>query len=165
MRLHRPDMGRVVADGEDAAVNGRVQRLDAAVHHLGKTGEVGDVEDSMPRPTHRLRRAAGRDEFDAVTDERGGEVGKARLVADGQERAADGNEIGHGESLIWDGKDADPLSVHRPFRKGPSPLRRQSKRAALSRRTVLRQAQHERVRSDELTYELQSLMRISYAVF
>src|SRR3546814_13980965 len=98
----------------------------------------------MPRPTHRLRRAAGRDEFDAVTDERGGEVGKARLVADGQERAADGNEIGHGESLNWDGKDADPLSVHRPFRQGQSPLRRQSKRAALSRRTVLRQAQHER---------------------
>src|SRR3546814_18761547 len=71
-------------------------------------GGGGDGEDSMPRPTHRLRRAAGRDEFDAVTDERGGEVGKARLVADGQERAADGNEIGHGESLNWDGKDADP---------------------------------------------------------
>src|SRR3546814_3716512 len=94
----------------------------------------------MPRPTHRLRRAAGRDEFDAVTDERGGEVGKARLVADGQERAADGNEIGHGESLNWDGKDADPLSVHRPFRKGPSPLRRQSKRTALSRRTEIGRA-------------------------
>src|SRR3546814_17576456 len=92
MRLHRPDMGRVGADGEEGARNGRVQRLDAAVHHLGKTGEVGDVEDSMPRPTHRPRRAAGRDEFDAVTDERGGEVGTARLVADGKERAADGND-------------------------------------------------------------------------
>src|SRR3546814_7946404 len=38
---------------------------------------------------------------------------------------------------------------------------------AVRRRTVLRQAQHKRVlvRSEEHTSELQSLMRISYAVF
>src|SRR3546814_13301038 len=49
MRVHRGDMALVVAHREDAAVDGRVQRLDAAVHHLGKARQVGDIAHGMPR--------------------------------------------------------------------------------------------------------------------
>ena len=41
MRAHRGRMFGVVADREQAAVHLGVQRLDAAVHHFGKAGEVG----------------------------------------------------------------------------------------------------------------------------
>src|SRR3546814_20718782 len=34
-------------------------------------------------------------QLDAVTDGRGGKLGEPRLVADGQEGAADGNQVGH----------------------------------------------------------------------
>ena len=47
---------RVIAAREDAAVDLRVQRLDAAVHHLGK---AGDVRDRRRRPD-RHRPAPGR---------------------------------------------------------------------------------------------------------
>src|SRR3546814_8347928 len=45
------------------------------------------------------------------------------------------------------------LSKHRPFLRRPK------------KRTALRQAQGERIRSEEHTSELKSLMRTSYAVF
>ena len=45
-----------MAPGEDAAVDLRVQRLDAAVHHLGKAGHVGDVDDRQPGVREGLRR-------------------------------------------------------------------------------------------------------------
>jgi len=35
----------VVVSAEDAAVNFGVKRLDAAVHHFGKSGVLGDVAD------------------------------------------------------------------------------------------------------------------------
>ena len=40
MRLHRLRMLFIVADREQAAMHFRMQRLDAAVHHLGKTGQL-----------------------------------------------------------------------------------------------------------------------------
>jgi hypothetical protein len=82
-------------------VNGRVQRLDAPVHHFRKAGEVGDIEHGVTRLTQRLCRAAGRYQLDPVTNERGGQFGEPRLVADGQKRAADGNKVGHGEGPNW----------------------------------------------------------------
>ena len=44
---HRDGMIGIVADGEEAAVDHRVERLDPAVHHLGKAGQVGDVADAV----------------------------------------------------------------------------------------------------------------------
>ena len=64
----------------------RVQRLDAAVHHLGKAGEVGDVADLEPGRGDRLRGAAGGDQLDAVLCERPGELDQAGLVGNGQRR-------------------------------------------------------------------------------
>src|SRR3546814_7207957 len=75
---------------------------------------------------------------------------------------------------VQNGPQTDPnICAVRPelVEACPERLTSQSKGAALSFsgvhiRTVLRQAQHERKqRSEEHTSELQSLMRISYAVF
>ena len=46
--LHRGDVLGVVALGEQAAVDLRVQRLDPAVHHLGEAGDLADVGDGQP---------------------------------------------------------------------------------------------------------------------
>ena len=68
-------------------MHGRMQRLDAAVHHFGKAGEIGDVEHGKPGVAQRLARAAGRDELDAVAGERAGEFDEPGLVGDGDEGA------------------------------------------------------------------------------
>src|SRR3954447_25270456 len=43
VRRHRGGVLRIVADGEEAAMDLGVQRLHPPVHHLGETGQVGDV--------------------------------------------------------------------------------------------------------------------------
>src|SRR5262245_19150620 len=67
-------VGGVVADVEDAAVDTRVQCLDAAVEHLGEAGQVADLADGQPGGDERLVGAAGGDEFDAEGGEAAGEV-------------------------------------------------------------------------------------------
>ena len=49
VRLHRAGMLLVVADREQAAMHLRMQRLDAAVHHFGKAGQLGHVDDLHAR--------------------------------------------------------------------------------------------------------------------
>src|ERR1051326_2866561 len=44
MLFHGRDVFRMVTQREQSAVNLRVQRLHAAVHHFGKPGNVRDVE-------------------------------------------------------------------------------------------------------------------------
>ena len=52
---------------EQAAMDARVQRLDAPVHHLGEAGDVGDLAaPAGRRRASALRGAAGRDELDAA---------------------------------------------------------------------------------------------------
>jgi hypothetical protein len=76
-----------------------VQRLDAAVHHLGKAGEIGDVHHRQPGFAQRLGGAAGRDQFDAVARERLAEFDEAGLVRHRKEGAGD-LHVGHHDSLI-----------------------------------------------------------------
>ena len=83
MRLHRVGMFLVAADREQAAMHLGVQRLDPAVHHFGKPGQLGDVFDLQPGRRDRLRGAAGGDELDAVAGERLGEFDQAGLVGNG----------------------------------------------------------------------------------
>ncbi len=68
--------------------------LDAAVEHLGKAGEVGDVADVEAGLAERACGAAGRDELDAVPGEGAGEVDEAGFIGDGEEGSADGLEVG-----------------------------------------------------------------------
>jgi hypothetical protein len=77
----------IVAHAEQAAMHLRVQRLHPPVHHLGKAGELGDVAHLQPRLAQRLGGAAGRDQLHPVPRQRLAELGKARLVGNGQERA------------------------------------------------------------------------------
>ena len=73
-----------VTPGEDAAVDGRVQRLDPAVHHLGKAGDVGDVDDRQPGVGEGLGGAAGRDQLDPERGQAAAEIGEAGLVRNTQ---------------------------------------------------------------------------------
>ena len=84
-----------VAAREQAAVDARVQRLDAAVHHLGEAGEVVDRADRDAGVGERLGGAAGRDDLDAeLVGQRAAELDDAGLVGDGDERALD-DGLGH----------------------------------------------------------------------
>ncbi len=62
----RIEIGGVSSSCEDSAVDQRVQRLDATVHHLGKTGDVGDPEHRQSRGFERPRGAAGGHELEAA---------------------------------------------------------------------------------------------------
>ncbi len=73
-----------VAAGEDAAVNQRMQRLDAPVHHLGEAGDVGDVGHRQPGLGQRAGGAAGGDQFQAAPAQPVGQVDQAGFVGDTQ---------------------------------------------------------------------------------
>ena len=75
----------VAATGEDAAVHQRVQRLDAAVHHLGKAGDVGDVGDGQAGLGQRSGGAAGGDQFEAARSQAGGQFDQSGLVGNAQQ--------------------------------------------------------------------------------
>ena len=68
-------------------MDGRVEGLDAAVHHLGKAGQVADVADGKAGASERRGRAAGRDELDAALGERPRQRDEPGLVGNGKERA------------------------------------------------------------------------------
>jgi hypothetical protein len=70
----------VVAAREDAAVDARVERLDAAAQHLGAARQRLDVLDLESGVAQRLRRAAGADELDAETAQPARELDQPAFV-------------------------------------------------------------------------------------
>ena len=101
VRAHRLGVRGVVADAEQAAMHRRMQRLDPAVHHFGKAGEIADVEHLEPGIAQRLAGAAGRNELDAVAGERAGEFDEPGFVGDGNEGARRAAQVfGHGFSSV-----------------------------------------------------------------
>ena len=58
----------------------RVQRLDTAIHHLGKLRHLRHFGDGQPRRLQRLRRAAGGEQLHAVLSQRTRELDEAGLV-------------------------------------------------------------------------------------
>ena len=98
---HRRLMLRIAADAEEAAVDGRVQRLHAPVHHLRKAGDIAHVLHRQAGFAQRLVRAAGGDELDAALGERAGEVHETGLVGYGKQSAGDALQIArHGGRSI-----------------------------------------------------------------
>ena len=75
-----------VAAREQAAVDLRVQRLDAAVEHLGKAGVLGDLGDREAGVGEQLGRAAGRQQLDAERRQLARELDDAGLVGNGDQR-------------------------------------------------------------------------------
>src|SRR5262249_29502180 len=97
--FHRGAVTRIVADREQAAVHFWVQRLDPAVHHLGKAGELRDVAHRKAGVGERLAGAAGRDELDLSGRERAGEIDEPRLVGDREQGAGERTRaLRHGNS-------------------------------------------------------------------
>ncbi len=87
------DVFGVVADVEDAAVDLGVEGLDAAVEHLGKAGEVGDIADGEAGVAEGFGGASGGDQLDVVGGEGLGEFDEAGFVGYGEEGSADGAEV------------------------------------------------------------------------
>ena len=80
MLLGQREVFRMMPAGENAAVNLRVQRLDAPVHHLGKASDVADVHDRQAGAGQRFGSASSRHQFEASGGQRLGERHEARLV-------------------------------------------------------------------------------------
>src|SRR5689334_19978001 len=78
-------MIRSIAAGENAAVDVRVQRLHAAVHHLGKPGQVRHIRHREARFCQRARGAAGGDELEAARCESACEIDDAGLVGNAEQ--------------------------------------------------------------------------------
>src|SRR5699024_9267161 len=83
-----------VAPPQQAAVDGRVQGLHAAVHDLRKTGDVADVSHRHVHLAQGARAAAGGDQFDVECVQCTAEVDQPGLVRDADECAPDGNQCG-----------------------------------------------------------------------
>ena len=62
--LQRGPVLGIVAHGEDAAVDVRMQRLDPAVEHLRKAGDLGDLAHRQAGLGKRLARASRGDQLD-----------------------------------------------------------------------------------------------------
>ena len=74
---------------EQAAVDLRVQRLDAAVHDLGKPGDRGYVGDFDAVFAQQRGRAAGGEDRDAAIAQGAREVEQAFLVGDAEQGSPD----------------------------------------------------------------------------
>ena len=84
-------LGRGAA--EEAAVDLRMQRLDAPVEDLGRAGVGRDLGDPRARFAQRARRAAGRQDVDAVALKAARQLFDAALVGDGDQGPADPNHV------------------------------------------------------------------------
>ena len=108
-------VGLVVALGQEAAVHARVQRLHAAVHHLGELRHVVDGRDGHAGVLQGAGRAARGDDLrPELVHERAGEVRHARLVRHGHEHALD-LRIAH---MVLHPFWLTPAMVNPPIRDG-----------------------------------------------
>src|SRR5688572_3604852 len=73
-----------------------MERLDAPVHHLGKTGVIGHVAHGETGLLQVPPRAAGAKDFHARSGERTSKISKPRLIAHANERALNWRRSLHG---------------------------------------------------------------------
>ena len=85
VRRRRRDVVGPAAPREDAAVHQRMQRLHAAVHHLGKAGDFGDPNDGQSRLLKGPCGAAGRNEVETARGEAARKVDEAGFVRNADE--------------------------------------------------------------------------------
>ena len=108
--FHRCGMGGGIADPQQAAVHHGVERLDPAVHHFRKAGQVGDIAHRQPGLVDRSAGAAGGDQLDPQVVKGAGDVLQPRLVRQGDQGTDRANSIrggrkvrggGHGQGSVW----------------------------------------------------------------
>src|SRR6202007_2109754 len=83
------EVPRIVAPREQPGMDFRVQRLDAAVEHLGEPGVRRDLGHRDAFLFQQLRSAAGGQELHAERSKCAGELDNAGLVGDAEKRPAD----------------------------------------------------------------------------
>ena len=99
MGQHRRLMRGIFAYRQQPAVNARMQRLHAAVHHFRKAGQLRRVLDRQACLRQGSRGAAGRDEFDPARRKRRAQFDETGLIRDGNQGAANSREVAsHGNS-------------------------------------------------------------------
>ena len=89
MLLHLADVLGIVADGQDAAVDVRIQGLDAAIHDLREPRDVADIGYGDTGLFDGLHRAARRDDLNACFVELAGEFDDALFIRYADESALD----------------------------------------------------------------------------
>ena len=85
--------GHVVCDiapRQDGAMHGRVEGLDSAPHHFGEPAQLLDADDVDPGLFEVGRRSTGRDDLDAELAQGACKADEVPLVADGDQRPANG---------------------------------------------------------------------------
>ncbi len=97
MRVHCRRMVLRIADGEQSAVNRRMQGLHTPVHDFRKPSHVANVRHRQSCITQRFRTAAGGEQFHALVRQRPTQIDQPRLVENGQQRAAHGHAVGGGD--------------------------------------------------------------------
>ena len=70
--------------GENARVDGGVERFYTSIHHLGETGHVGHVHDGEPGGGQRFCRATRRHELDPQPSQSAPELDESGLLRDAQ---------------------------------------------------------------------------------
>src|SRR5437763_10666502 len=74
-----------------------MQRLDPAIEHFRKAGEVGDVAHRQARFPQQTRGAAGRNQLDVERTQAMGEIGESGFIGNAEQGALD---AGHGRSSL-----------------------------------------------------------------
>ena len=81
------EVAGIVAQRQDAAVHGGMQRLDSPAEHLRESGDLLHAADVDARFAQQTFSSAGREELDAECFEPASKVHDARLVVDRQDRS------------------------------------------------------------------------------
>ena len=94
--LHRRYMFRFVAQCEQSAMYGRVQRLDAPIHHFRKARDVRHIRHVQASISQHSRRSTGAQQRNTARGKALGKIKQASFVRNGNECALWRHEIGHG---------------------------------------------------------------------
>src|SRR4029450_10201152 len=95
VRLHRGDVLGIVADGEQAAMDLWVERLDPTVHYLRKAGNFANFTDLVTKFAKFGGGTTRRYDFDPCPAKTRSQRVEPGLVGKRDERSADRHDVGH----------------------------------------------------------------------
>ena len=93
--VHRHQVIFIIPQRQQPAMDHWVQRFHAAIHHLGKTRQLGHIPNLQPRVSQAARGAARADQFHAMLGQRLTQFDQAGFVGYGKQGPAHGLKIGH----------------------------------------------------------------------
>ena len=97
----------IAATRKNTAVNFRVQRFYATVHHFGKAGMVGNVDHIDPGIAHRPGGAAGGQDLNPLAGKKFRQFHESGFIGNGNQSPPDGGgSIGHRKASVADADSA-----------------------------------------------------------